>query len=61
MFCETGMLRSVPAILILKEELVRSCIMFPEDEGVDDTEGALKREIKVDVPPESISWSKLGL
>ena len=34
---------------------------WPLDVGVDETEGALKRDTKVDVPPVSMSWSKEGL
>jgi hypothetical protein len=40
---------------MLKEVFVRSCIMLPDDEGVEETEGALNKLINVEVPPESMS------
>ena len=46
---------SVPAMLILNEVLVRSCIIFPDEDGVEETEGALNKLTKVEVPPESMS------
>jgi hypothetical protein len=40
---------------MLKLVLFKSLIKLPLEVGVDDTEGALKRDTKVEVPPVNIS------